>query len=99
MLVLSYLGILSLIPLFAKKEDREVQWHAKNGLAMFIAYVIVYIGWMIISHFLRGTLGCALSFIGCAIWLAYLALIIMAIMKAVKGERLVLPVISDFANK
>ena len=30
-LVLSYLGILCLIPLLAKKDDPEVQWHAKNG--------------------------------------------------------------------
>ena len=34
MLVLSYLGILALIPLLMKKDDPEVQWHAKNGLAL-----------------------------------------------------------------
>ncbi len=29
MLVLSYLGILALIPLITEKNDREVQWHAQ----------------------------------------------------------------------
>ena len=45
-LVLSYLGILCLIPLFVKKDDAEVQWHAKNGTVLFlaeIAWVIVRI--------------------------------------------------------
>ena len=34
MVALSYLWILALIPLLMKKEDKEVQWHAKNGLAI-----------------------------------------------------------------
>ena len=34
-LILSYLGILSLIPWLAKKDDAEVQWHAENGVALF----------------------------------------------------------------
>ncbi|MBV9497217.1 MAG: hypothetical protein JOZ54_23480, partial [Acidobacteria bacterium] len=42
MLVLSYLGILSLIPFFMKKDDAEVQWHAKNGVALFGAEVVVW---------------------------------------------------------
>src|SRR5436190_18583440 len=39
-LVLSYLGIFCLIPLLAKKDDPDVQWHAKNGLGLFIAELI-----------------------------------------------------------
>ena len=44
MIVLSYLGILSLIPYFAKKDDPdpEIHWHAKNGLGLFIAELIVW---------------------------------------------------------
>ena len=99
MLVLSYLGILALIPLLSKKDDPEVQWHAKNGLALFVAWVIISIAWAIIQAFLPDSLGCALSFVSCGISLAGLALVVIAIMKAVKGERLRLPVISDFADK
>ena len=32
MLILSYLGILALVPLLVEKDDPEVQWHAKHGL-------------------------------------------------------------------
>jgi uncharacterized membrane protein len=99
MLVLSYLGILALIPLFVKKDDREIQWHAKNGLALFVAYIIIIILWNVVQYFMPTTIGCALSFIGCALWIAYIVLIIMAIMKALRGEQLRFPVISDFADR
>jgi len=99
MLVLSYLGLLALIPLLVKKEDREIQWHAKNGLALFVIYVIFAIAWAVTSNFLPASIGCAMSFVSCAIWLVYLVLIIMGIMKAVKGERMRFPLISDFADK
>jgi uncharacterized membrane protein len=99
MLVLSYLGLLALIPLIVKKDDREVQWHAKNGLFLFVAYIILIIAWTIINNFLPSSVGCALSFISCALWIGYLALCIMAIMKAVNGQRMRFPVISDMADK
>ncbi len=99
MLVLSYLGILALIPLLIKKEDREIQWHAKNGLAIAIAYIIIIIVWTFGSTFLPSTVGCALSFVGCGLWIGYIVLIIFAIMKAMKGEKLRVPGISDFADK
>jgi uncharacterized membrane protein len=99
MLVLSYVGLLALVPLFIKKDDREVQWHAKNGLAIFLAYIIVVIAWAIINNFLPASIGCALSFVSCGLWIAYLVVIILGIMKALKGERFRVPGISDFADK
>ena len=99
MLVLSYLGLLALIPLIAKKEDRDIQWHAKNGLFLFVAYVVVIIVWIIIRIFLPSSLTCALSWVSCILWAGYIVLIILAIMKATKGERMRFPVISDLADK
>lgn len=99
MLVLSYLGILALIPLIIKKDDREVQWHAKNGLALTVAYIIIVIVWAVVQHYLPSALGCALTFVGCALWVGYIALMVFGIMKALKGERLIVPGISDFADK
>lgn len=99
MLVLSYIGILGLIPLIIKKDDREIQWHAKNGLALFVAYIVIIIVWSIVNNFLPAALGCALSFVGCGLWIGYIALCVLAIMKAVNGQRFRIPVISDFADK
>ena len=99
MLVLSYLGILALIPLIVKKEDREVQWHAKNGLAITIAWVIFWILFQVAAYFMPSAISCGMSMVGCVIALGYLVLVIMAIMKALKGERLRVPMVSDFADK
>jgi uncharacterized membrane protein len=98
-LVLSYLGILSLIPFLAKKDDAEVQWHAKNGVALFGAEVVVWIVFLILGFALRGMLGCGIGVIQCVIWLVFLVISILCIMKAIGGQRYRIPVITDFAEK
>lgn len=99
MLVLSYLGILALIPLLVKKDDKEVQWHAKNGLALTVAWILLWIVVAIVEHFLPAFITCGLAMIHCVVALGFIVVIIMAIMKALKGERMRFPVITDFAEK
>lgn len=99
MLVLSYLGILALIPLLTKKDDREVQWHAKNGLALTIAWVLLWIVVAIVEHFMPAVVSCGIALVHCVIALGFIVVIIMAIMKALKGERMRFPVITEFAEK
>jgi uncharacterized membrane protein len=98
-LVLSYLGILSLIPFFAKKDDAEVQWHAKNGVALFGTEIVVWIVFLILGFALRGMLGCGLGIIQCVIWCVFLVISIICIVKAVGGQRYRIPVVTDFAEK
>ena len=52
--ILSYIGVLCLIPLLTKKDDEFVFFHAKQGLVLFIAEVITafvaaipFLGWVI----------------------------------------------------
>jgi uncharacterized membrane protein len=98
MLVLSYLGILALIPLLVKKDDKEVQWHAKNGLGLAVAWILLWIVIAIVEHFMPGIVSCGIAVVHCILALGYLAVIVMAIMKAVKGGRMRFPVISEFAD-
>ena len=99
MLVLSYLGILSLVPLLAKKDDPEVQWHAKNGVVLFGAEVI----WVIIRIMLIFVhipfVGCGMSVVSCVVWLGFLALSILCIVKATSGQRFRIPILTDIAEK
>jgi fumarate reductase subunit D len=98
MLVLSYLGLLALIPLLVEKEDREVQWHAKNGLVLFVAYIAA---WFII-HFAGAVihfLACAGCFAGSILAVIYLVVIILSIVKALNGERFLIPGLSQFADR
>jgi uncharacterized membrane protein len=100
-LILAYFGIFSLIPLLAKKDDAEVQWHAKNGVALFIAEVIwVAIGIaliFVVPHI--PFVGCGWVAIRCVVWLGFLGLSIYCMVQAVGGKRFRIPIITDFAEK
>ena len=100
MIVLSYLGLLALVPLLTKKEDREIQWHAKHGLVLFAAFVVAAVLFNVLSAVLPAEISCLF---GCIPWLiiwgGYMVVIILCISKALKGERFLVPGLSDFANK
>jgi uncharacterized membrane protein len=99
MLVLSYLGILCLIPLLTKKDDPEVQWHAKNGTVLFGAEVVwIIIRVLLIFVHIPG-LGCGMAAIGCVVWLGFLAISILCIVKATQGQRFRIPILTDIAEK
>lgn len=88
--ILSYIGILFLVPLLACKDDAFAQFHAKQGLVLFIAEIatamiswIPFIGW----------------FVGMICWIVWVVLSIMGIMNVVGGKQAPLPVIGKFAEK
>jgi uncharacterized membrane protein len=102
MIALSYLGILALIPYLTKKNDpdAEVRWHAKNGMGLFIADVVIWVVFFVIGMVLRNTtIGCGMGVIQCVVWLALLALHIFCLIKAINGQRIRIPVVTDFAEK
>ena len=97
MLVLAYLGILAIIPLVAEKNDREVQWHAKNGLVILVAEIGLIVVFAILSH-IPGV-GCLAALMFPIFSLIFLVIAIFGIYKAVNGQRLVIPGLSDFADR
>jgi len=99
MLVLSYLGILSLIPFFIKKDDPEVQWHAKNGVALLLAEVVWCVAQIAIAFAHIPVLGCVSGLVCCLVWIGFLALSVLCIVKAVNGQRFRIPLITDMSEK
>lgn len=101
MIVLSYLGLLALIPYLTKKEDPEIHWHAKNGVGLLILDVVLSVGLMIISWVLPSNLGvgCISTVISCVLPIALLALHVYCIIQAVGGKKPRIPVVTDFAEK
>lgn len=99
MIVLSYLWLLALVPLVVEKDDREVQWHAKHGLVLLLAEVILWVVVTLIQLVVGVMLGCLVGVLSLVIWLGILILHIMCIVKGVKGERLIIPGISEYANR
>jgi uncharacterized membrane protein len=102
MIVLAYLWPLALVPLLFDKHDADVQWHAKHGLVLMIAELIllfVYILMTSVVSLATLGLGCVLSILLVFGWVGVLALHVVAILKGVNGGRLIIPGLSDYANR
>ncbi|MFW6149883.1 MAG: DUF4870 domain-containing protein [Atribacterota bacterium] len=90
MAILSYIGILCLVPLLGRKENKFTQYHAKQGFVLFIAEIAtILIAWIPIIGW----------FIGMIAWIVWLVLSIIGIMNVVNGEKKPLPVLGQFAKK
>jgi uncharacterized membrane protein len=97
LLVAAYLWFLAVIPLIVEKDDKEVQWHAKHGLVLFgIEFVLCIVFGVLTSIPL---LGCIVGIVWVVVGLGILALHVVCIMKAINGERFLIPGISDLANR
>ncbi|MFN7979666.1 MAG: hypothetical protein U0P30_16145 [Vicinamibacterales bacterium] len=99
MIVLSYLWLLALVPLLVEKDDKEVQWHAKHGLVLVGAEIIFWIAVTIVQLALGTILGCVVSLLSIFVWLAIVILHILAIVKGMGGGRLIIPGVSQYADK
>jgi uncharacterized membrane protein len=97
MIVLGYLWILALIPLLVEQDDPEVQWHAKHGLVLFVAEIILYAVLAVLGQI--PIVGCIAWFLPAVVFLAFLVVRVLAITKGVNGQRFLIPGVSDFANK
>lgn len=102
MIVLSYLWILAIVPLVVEKDDKEVQWHAKHGLVLLVAEIILWVAlWILgaVLAFLGDWLGCVTGILSLLLWVGVLIVHIIAIVKGVNGQRFRLPVVSDYADR
>lgn len=100
MIVLSYFGLLALIPLLVEKEDREVQWHAKHGLVLFVTWIVIGLLIGVVGGLIAfGDGGCSSCMMSSVFWVVVLVVHILAIVKGINGQRLIIPGLSDFANK
>lgn len=105
MLVLAYLGILALIPLLVEKEDREVQWHAKHGLVLFGAEIVLFIalGFVLTIVGMIPFIGWLITLLGCLVWtilpIGILVFHVLCIVKAINGQRMIIPGLSVYADR
>jgi uncharacterized membrane protein len=102
MIVLAYLWVLAIVPLFVEKRDAEVQWHARHGLVLMIAELIlaaVYLTVTSLVSFARIGLGCVLVLFLVFGLVGVLTLHVVAILKGLNGRRLIIPGLSHYADR
>lgn len=102
MIVLAYLWPLALVPLLVDKEDPEVQWHAKHGIVLMIAEIVLLILFLVVNILVSLAtfgLGCVLGMLVIFLWIAILAVHAMAIITGLNGKRFLIPGISEYANR
>lgn len=98
--VLSYIGILALIPYFSCKNDQWVRSHATQGLNLWLISFIVSIvlgfvsGMLAIIPEIGGVLSGLLGLVSSIISIGFLVLQILGIIAAAKGEYKDLPIVS-----
>jgi len=97
MLVLSYAWILALVPFLVEKEDPEVQWHAKHGLVIFGIEIALSIVAVVLTQI--PFLGCFLWLVWVLIWVGLVILRIVCLVKALNGERYLIPGVSQYADR
>src|SRR5262245_28670172 len=93
MIVLAYLWPLALVPLLADRDDRLVQWHARHGLVLTVAEAALLIVLGLLTSFVGLAalgIGLALGVFALFVWIA-LGVHLVAILKALGGNRLIVP--------
>lgn len=83
---LSYVWILCLVPLLGKRDSKYAQFHAKQGLVLFIVEIVAsLLFWF--------------PFFGQLIMLALVVISVMGIVKTLNGEWWEVPYIYEWSKK
>jgi uncharacterized membrane protein len=101
MIVLAYLWPLALVPLVLERRDPDLQWHARHGLVLMVAELFLIVVYFAIASFVSLSsigLGVALMMLLVGGWVGILAVHVVAIIKGVGGTRLVIPIVSSYAD-
>jgi uncharacterized membrane protein len=98
-LLLSYaLPFLAWIPLVSSRRDPEVRWHAANSLLLFLALAALGIAATLVGIFVP-SLSCVYAVAMGIAGVLYLGIAVLSLVKALNGERLMVPLISRHATR
>jgi uncharacterized membrane protein len=102
MLVLAYLPPFAVIPLLAEKHDPDIYWHAKHGIVLMTAEMLLLLSLIVVSlvlGILTGGIGCILLALVPIPFLAFVTLHVIAVVKALSGKRLIVPILTEYADR
>lgn len=108
MAVLSYLGVLALIPLFVAKESKFARFHLNQGLILWIAYVawrmvvykIIYVALLSTLPWTAWlTVASIIGLVNTAVVILLGVLCVMGIVHACQGKTTDLPILNKLKFK
>jgi uncharacterized membrane protein len=101
MLVFSYLWVLAIVPFLVTRRE-FVRWHAKQGLILCGVACLVFLGVIFVGAVLATitrVFAWLFAFGLINLVLLYVAVAIVCIIKAMRGERWVIPFLGDLIEK
>ncbi|MFN2386209.1 MAG: hypothetical protein ABR576_07990 [Thermoanaerobaculia bacterium] len=96
-LVLAYVPLAGVVPLLFEKTDREIRWHARNGLILFAAVAGIALAATLLGIVVPA-LTCAYGILMFFVLVVYAIVGMLAIVKALQGQRLIVPGLSRYAG-
>src|SRR5262245_40141903 len=96
MVVLAYLWPLALVPLLVERNEPDVQWHARNGLLLMVAEIVLLTIFVVITSVMNLA---TFSVLAVVLWIAILTVHFVAIIRGINGERLIIRGVSTYANR
>lgn len=94
---LSYLSVLFIVPWIVKRDDAFVMFHVRQGIALFLAEVVVwFILWLLESLLTTVFSFGAFTFVSLLYklaWLVFTAVSLVGVYFAAKGEQKQLPIL------
>jgi uncharacterized membrane protein len=101
MLVFSYLWVLALVPFLVTRRE-YVRWHAKQGLILCGVSCLAFLGIIFVGA-IMATLSKVFAWLFAFglinLVLLYLALALVCVIKAIRGERWAIPFLGDLVEK
>jgi len=92
--VLSYIGILWLVPLLAAKDSKFAKFHANQGLVLWLASLILSVASMILA--IIPIVGCVVAILLPVVGIGGFVLMILGIINAAQGKAKELPIIGKY---
>lgn len=89
--------LTGLVFVLIEKNNKEVRFHAWQAIFVDVAFVAYWIAAMILGFI--PIINIIIGFVSIFVGLGYFVLKVILMIKAYQGQRLSLPVISDFASK
>ena len=99
MAILAYFGILIIIPILVAKNDSFVKFHIKQGLALLITAIVLWILFFPASIFLAALRIPLIGLFFPLIWLLVFLFFIIGVINAATGKTKELPLIGGFGSK